>query len=106
MKGSEFTIERLLTDKLSDIAPRFIGGSMVIARLAPQDYHRWHFPVCLETRACGYILQTNLVVYAYIDYQHVVIGSSKMFTNRCVIVSINVSNNKRTHDKSHNQNPD
>lgn len=26
----------------------FEGGSMVIARLAPQDYHRWHAPVAGE----------------------------------------------------------
>merc|ERR1719242_1459363 len=24
---------------------RYQGGSFVIARLAPQDYHRWHYPV-------------------------------------------------------------
>eukprot|EP01134_Creolimax_fragrantissima_P003291 CFRG3291T1 len=45
VKGSLFTVERLLSDELSDIAPSFFGGSMCIARLAPQDYHRWHFPV-------------------------------------------------------------
>lgn len=27
------------------MAQRFEGGSIVIARLAPQDYHRWHAPV-------------------------------------------------------------
>jgi len=24
---------------------RFKSGSLMIARLAPQDYHRWHVPV-------------------------------------------------------------
>eukprot|EP00123_Amoebidium_parasiticum_P015577 comp23042_c0_seq1/m.36864 comp23042_c0_seq1/g.36864 ORF comp23042_c0_seq1/g.36864 comp23042_c0_seq1/m.36864 type:complete len:1024 (-) comp23042_c0_seq1:370-3441(-) len=45
IKGSEFTIENLLTPQLADIAPLFHGGSIAIARLAPQDYHRWHWPV-------------------------------------------------------------
>ena len=43
IKGNGFTLERLLDSK--DLAREFQGGSMVIARLAPQDYHRWHSPV-------------------------------------------------------------
>jgi phosphatidylserine decarboxylase len=43
IKGYGFTLERLLGD--AELASRLNGGSMVIARLAPQDYHRWHAPV-------------------------------------------------------------
>lgn len=43
IKGFGFTLERLLGDK--ELAAKFDGGSIVIARLAPQDYHRWHSPV-------------------------------------------------------------
>ncbi|MCJ1396551.1 hypothetical protein MMC18_009442 [Xylographa bjoerkii] len=43
IKGYGFTMERLLGD--AEMARSFDGGSMVIARLAPQDYHRWHAPV-------------------------------------------------------------
>ncbi|KAI9846947.1 MAG: hypothetical protein M1838_001083 [Thelocarpon superellum] len=43
IKGDGFTLERLLMDPT--LAQEFHGGSMVIARLAPQDYHRWHAPV-------------------------------------------------------------
>lgn len=43
IKGFGFTVERLLNNK--DIAQQFDGGSIIIARLAPQDYHRWHAPV-------------------------------------------------------------
>ncbi|KAI9810200.1 MAG: hypothetical protein M1827_006646 [Pycnora praestabilis] len=43
IKGFGFTLDRLLGD--ANLARRFDGGSMVIARLAPQDYHRWHAPV-------------------------------------------------------------
>jgi phosphatidylserine decarboxylase len=43
IKGFGFTLERLLGDP--ELAAQFDGGSLVIARLAPQDYHRWHAPV-------------------------------------------------------------
>ncbi|KAF2141636.1 uncharacterized protein K452DRAFT_228285 [Aplosporella prunicola CBS 121167] len=43
IKGTGFTISRLLGS--DELAAQFAGGSLVIARLAPQDYHRWHAPV-------------------------------------------------------------
>lgn len=43
IKGFGFTFEALLGD--ANLARQFEGGSIVIARLAPQDYHRWHLPV-------------------------------------------------------------
>lgn len=43
IKGFGFTLERLLGD--AELARSFDQGTMVIARLAPQDYHRWHSPV-------------------------------------------------------------
>jgi len=43
IKGFNFTLERLLGS--AEQAKVFEGGSLVIARLAPQDYHRWHAPV-------------------------------------------------------------
>jgi len=43
IKGYNFTIERLIVDPLT--AKAFDQGSIVIARLAPQDYHRWHSPI-------------------------------------------------------------
>jgi phosphatidylserine decarboxylase len=43
IKGYGFTLERLLGSP--ELAAQFDGGSLVIARLAPQDYHRWHAPV-------------------------------------------------------------
>jgi phosphatidylserine decarboxylase len=44
IKGFGFTVEKLLGDD-AELAQKFDGGSIVIARLAPQDYHRWHSPV-------------------------------------------------------------
>ncbi|KAF8863890.1 hypothetical protein BDZ45DRAFT_614583 [Acephala macrosclerotiorum] len=43
IKGFGFTLSALLGDEA--LAAQFEGGSIVIARLAPQDYHRWHAPV-------------------------------------------------------------
>lgn len=43
IKGYGFTLEKLLGD--ADLAQKFDGGSIVISRLAPQDYHRWHSPI-------------------------------------------------------------
>ncbi len=42
VKGQKFNLEELVQD--SSLAQRFEGGSLVIARLAPPDYHRFHFP--------------------------------------------------------------
>ncbi len=43
VKGSKFSLTELF-GKAEDAAP-FTGGSMVISRLCPVDYHRFHFPV-------------------------------------------------------------
>lgn len=43
VKGAKFTLAELLGDEA--LAARFAGGSMLISRLCPTDYHRFHFPV-------------------------------------------------------------
>ena len=43
IKGINFNLQSLLKDE--ELANYFDGGSLVIARLAPQDYHRYHSPV-------------------------------------------------------------
>ncbi|KAL3638116.1 phosphatidylserine decarboxylase [Castilleja foliolosa] len=43
IKGRKFSVEGLLGTELCSNA--FINGSLVIFRLAPQDYHRFHVPV-------------------------------------------------------------
>ncbi|KAF2011547.1 hypothetical protein BU24DRAFT_354631 [Aaosphaeria arxii CBS 175.79] len=45
VKGREFTVSRLLGDAYPEDAKRYVGGSLGIFRLAPQDYHRFHIPV-------------------------------------------------------------
>ncbi len=42
VKGIEIDLEVLLNDR--DIAREFEGGSLLLARLCPVDYHRFHFP--------------------------------------------------------------
>jgi phosphatidylserine decarboxylase len=42
VKGQEFSLAEFLQDPV--MARRFGDGSMVIARLCPTDYHRFHFP--------------------------------------------------------------
>lgn len=43
VKGSKFSFAELLGDE--SLAEKFAGGSMLISRLCPVDYHRFHFPV-------------------------------------------------------------
>jgi len=42
VKGGKFTTADLLGDAL--LAEKFAGGGMLISRLCPVDYHRFHFP--------------------------------------------------------------
>lgn len=43
VKGSKFSFAELLGD--AAVAEQFAGGAMLISRLCPVDYHRFHFPV-------------------------------------------------------------
>ncbi|MCC6414389.1 MAG: phosphatidylserine decarboxylase, partial [Opitutaceae bacterium] len=43
VKGARFTLVELLGD--AALAEKFTGGAMLISRLCPVDYHRFHFPV-------------------------------------------------------------
>lgn len=43
IKGKTFSLKTLLSN--TELEADFAGCSLVIARLAPQDYHRFHYPV-------------------------------------------------------------
>jgi phosphatidylserine decarboxylase len=43
VKGAKFSFAELLGDEAA--ARKFAGGAMLISRLCPVDYHRFHFPV-------------------------------------------------------------
>lgn len=42
LKGDEFNLKEFLMD--DSLAKKFEGGTLLIIRLAPVDYHRFHFP--------------------------------------------------------------
>ena len=42
-KGQQFSLDAFLGD--AALAAKFAGGSLLISRLCPVDYHRFHFPV-------------------------------------------------------------
>jgi len=49
VKGQRFCLEKLLQDK--DLAAQYAHGALVIARLCPSDYHRFHFPIhCVPSK--------------------------------------------------------
>jgi phosphatidylserine decarboxylase len=43
VKGAKFTLAELLGSR--ELGEEFAGGSLLISRLCPVDYHRFHFPV-------------------------------------------------------------
>jgi len=47
VKGSEFSLQTFIRD--DGLCERFADGTMIIVRLAPADYHRFHFPASGET---------------------------------------------------------
>ena len=49
VKGKKFSLEEFLGDK--ELSQKYEQGAMVIARLCPTDYHRYHFPFsCLPSK--------------------------------------------------------
>lgn len=57
VKGQKFSLEDLLQNR--KLAKEFEGGTLVLARLCPSDYHRFHFPcACIpgETRMINGLL--------------------------------------------------
>lgn len=53
VKGDEFTLKEFLKDE--ELAAKYNGGVFMIVRLAPVDYHRFHFP------ADGHISSSSLI---------------------------------------------
>ena len=43
VKGAKFDLKKLCRNR--DLAERYAKGSIVLSRLCPVDYHRYHFPV-------------------------------------------------------------
>ena len=49
IKGQTFDLKRFVGD--AELAERFAGGALLISRLCPIDYHRFHFPLAGEAEA-------------------------------------------------------
>lgn len=50
VKNNYFNLEKFLNDK--DLAREYLGGTLILFRLRPKDYHRFHFPFdCIPTKA-------------------------------------------------------
>ena len=61
VKGSRFDVSSFLEN--TKLAKKYINGSLIIIRLAPYDYHRFHFPVSgmvsLPIIVDGYLYSVN-----------------------------------------------
>lgn len=53
VKGKTFSLEKLVGDV--SLAQHYAQGSMAIIRLAPVDYHRFHFPIDCRAGPCRLI---------------------------------------------------
>jgi len=68
IKGSKFNLESLFSSP--ELAAKYETGSLVIARLAPQDYHRFHSPVK------GKLTSYNVIDGAYYTVNPIAINKS------------------------------
>ncbi|MGB2402394.1 MAG: archaetidylserine decarboxylase [Akkermansiaceae bacterium] len=53
VKGQTFDLHQLIGD--STLSSQYTGGSLILSRLCPVDYHRFHFPVS------GHASETRLI---------------------------------------------
>uniref|UniRef100_A0A061QR11 Phosphatidylserine decarboxylase proenzyme 2 n=1 Tax=Tetraselmis sp. GSL018 TaxID=582737 RepID=A0A061QR11_9CHLO len=71
IKGKNFSIRGLLADTEGTLFPQFDGGSLAVFRLAPQDYHRFHFPVSGTLKSIrpvpGHLYTVNPIAVNSID---------------------------------------
>ena len=67
VKGVQFNLGDFLQDE--EMTKRYLGGSMVIVRLCPSDYHRFHFPLDgvpgSAKRIGGYFYSVNPLAIQY-----------------------------------------
>jgi phosphatidylserine decarboxylase len=66
VKGIEVNLADLLKD--AELGAQFVGGTFIVARLCPVDYHRFHFPVSGQLtrlyRVPGALHSVNPAVFA------------------------------------------
>ena len=61
IKGEEFNLKEFLNE--DDLFEKYKDGAMLLCRLAPQDYHRFHFPIDCNPQESklinGYLFSVN-----------------------------------------------
>ena len=80
IKGQNFSISALLGG--DSFASLFEGGSIAVFRLAPQDYHRYHFPIN------GVLTQTNQIDGPLYTVNPIAVNKVDVFTVNQRTVSI------------------
>ncbi len=81
VKGSQFTLARYLQDEV--LTRQFEDSSLVIVRLAPNDYHRFHFPYSGVASPSRQIRGRYLSVSPYalsVDFAKVFCENKRAFT--------------------------
>ncbi len=81
VKGSPFTVESFLADPV--LAKQYENASMILVRLAPNDYHRFHFPASGTAAAAQKISGDYLSVSPYAiqeDFARVFCQNKREFT--------------------------
>ena len=67
IKGEKFNLQKLLHDP--HLAKKYEHGTMLIGRLNPTDYHRFHFPIdCIPDKVKminGYLFSVNPIAIRY-----------------------------------------
>ena len=97
IKGSKFTLENLLGPNSKVDLPKYEGGSFAIARLAPQDYHRWHYPIGGKVVNIEHIdgalytvnpIAINKTVDVYTENKRAIVEIDSGNNGSCVVFSI------------------
>jgi phosphatidylserine decarboxylase len=85
-KGQSFDLSELIGSP--HLAERYQGGSLVISRLCPVDYHRFHFPVN------GQALATYLIAGPLYSVNPIALRKNiaQLFTNRRMLTAIDTIN--------------
>ena len=68
VKGSEFTVKSFLKNEA--LVNKYAEGSVLIVRLAPTDYHRYHFP------ATGHISESKAIKGRYFSISPIALKKS------------------------------
>ena len=80
IKGQSFSVSALLGG--DDRASAFQGGSIAVFRLAPQDYHRYHFPIN------GVLVETHVIDGPLYTVNPIAVNKVDVFTVNQRTVSI------------------